>query len=90
MAAQERIAQNQGNVTGRDLGPSKGFATLAINGGFRLHPDAQLTAGIDNVFDRSYSEHLNLAGNADFGFPADPLRINEPGRMLWVRLGLTY
>ena len=51
---------------------------------------AQLTAGIDNVFDRSYSEHLNLSGNADFGFPADPQRINEPGRMLWVRLGLTY
>lgn len=90
VAAQDRIAQNQGNVTGRDLGPSKGFATLAINGGFRLHHNAQLTAGIDNVFDRSYSEHLNLAGNADFGFPADPLRINEPGRMLWVRLGLTY
>ena len=29
MAAQSRVSLNQGNVTGRDLGPSAGFATLA-------------------------------------------------------------
>ncbi|MFO7306266.1 MAG: hypothetical protein C0P74_012175 [Gammaproteobacteria bacterium] len=42
--------------------------------------------GIDNLLDRTYAEHLNLAGSADFGYPADPVRINEPGRTTWLKL----
>jgi iron complex outermembrane receptor protein len=79
---------NQGNVTGRDLGPSAGFATLALNAGYRLNARMQLTTGIDNLFNRTYSEHLNLAGSADFGYPALPVRIHEPGRNLWLKLNL--
>lgn len=59
---------------------------MAINTTHRLTDRMQLSAGIDNLFDRSYSEHLNLAGSADFGFPADPVRIKEPGRTWWLRL----
>ncbi|RFP60400.1 TonB-dependent copper receptor [Luteimonas weifangensis] len=90
VAAQERIVLDQGNVVGRDLGPSAGFATFAVNGGYRFGDRLQLTAGIDNLFDRGYSEHLNLAGNADFGYPADPVRIGEPGRTVWMKFNLTY
>lgn len=88
VAAQSRVSLNQGNVTGRDLGPSAGFATLALNAGYRLNARMQLTTGIDNLFNRTYSEHLNLAGSADFGYPALPVRINEPGRNLWLKLNL--
>ncbi len=88
VAAQRRVALDQGNVTGRDLGPSAGFVTLALNGGYRFSERLQLAAGVDNVFDRAYSEHLNLAGSADFGYPADPVRINEPGRNLWLKLSV--
>lgn len=90
VARQDRVAFDQGNVVGRDLGPSAGFATFALNGGYRLNDRVQLTAGIDNLFDRAYSEHLNLAGSADFGYPADPVRINEPGRSAWLKLNFTY
>jgi iron complex outermembrane receptor protein len=90
VARQSRVALNQGNVVGRDIGPSAGFATLALNGGYRINEQLQLTAGIDNLFDRAYSEHLNLAGNADFGYPAMPVRINEPGRTLWMKLNFAY
>lgn len=90
VAAQTRIAVDQGNVVGRDLGPSGGFATFALNGGYRINDRVQLTAGIDNLFDRAYSEHLNLAGSADFGYPADPARINEPGRSAWLKLNFNY
>jgi len=90
VAAQHRVADGQGNVAGRDLGPSAGFATLALNLGYRLDAHWQLSAGVDNVFDRAYSEHLNLAGSADFGWPADPVRINEPGRSGWIRIGRRY
>ncbi|TCZ82437.1 TonB-dependent copper receptor [Lysobacter sp. N42] len=90
VAGQDRVAPGQGNVVGRDLGPTGGFATLAVNGGYRVNDLVQLTAGIDNLFDRHYAEHLNLAGNADFGYPADPVRIAEPGRTAWVRIGVRY
>jgi iron complex outermembrane receptor protein len=90
VAAQTRIAVDQGNVVGRDLGQSGGFATFALNGGYRINDRVQLTAGIDNLFDRAYSEHLNLAGSADFGYPADPVRINEPGRSAWLKLNFNY
>lgn len=90
VAGQDRVAGNQGNVVGRDLGPSAGFATLAVNGGYRFGERLRLTAGVDNLFDRAYSEHLNLAGSADFGFPADPVRINEPGRTAWLKLDFEY
>jgi iron complex outermembrane receptor protein len=88
VAAQSRVSLNQGNVTGRDLSPSAGFATLALNAGYRINTRMQLTAGIDNLFNRTYSEHLNLAGSADFGYPALPVRIHEPGRNLWLKLNL--
>ncbi len=87
---QDRIAPGYGNVVGQDLDASPGFATLALNGGYRFNGKLQLTAGVDNVFDRTYSEHLNLAGNADFGYPADPVRINEPGRTAWVKLNYNW
>lgn len=87
---QDRIAPGYGNVVGQDLDASPGFATVALNGGYRFNDKLQLTAGVDNVFDRTYSEHLNLAGNADFGYPADPVRINEPGRTAWVKLNYNW
>ena len=90
VSSQDRIAPGYGNVVGQDFDASPGFATFALNGGYRFSEKVQLTAGIDNLFDRAYSEHLNLAGNADFGYPADPVRINEPGRTAWVKLNLVW
>ena len=87
---QDRVAEGHGNVVGQDIGPSAGFATLALNAGYRFASGVQLTAGVDNLFDRAYSEHLNLAGNADFGYPADAVRINEPGRTAWLRVGYSW
>lgn len=90
VGAQDRVSVDRGNVVGRDLGPSAGFATFALNAGYRFNGRLQLTAGIDNLFDRAYSEHLNLAGSADFGYPAMPERIHEPGRTAWLKLDVSY
>jgi len=86
VARQDRIAAGRGNIVGRDLDASSGFTTLALNAGYHISDALQLTAGIDNVFNHFYSEHLNLAGSADFGYPADPERIAEPGRNAWLKL----
>ena len=89
VAAQKRVAKDQGNVTSRDFGPSSGFGVLSINGSYRLSANARLAAGIDNLLDKTYAEHLNLAGNAGFGYAANT-RINEPGRQVWLKLNLVY
>lgn len=88
--AQDRVAVGQGNVVGQDLSESKGFGTLALNTSVRVGSNWRVSAGVDNVFDRAFSEHLNLAGSADFGYPADPVRILEPGRTAWLKLDFSY
>lgn len=90
VAAQERVSEGQGNVVGRDIGPSPGFAVFSLNSGYRFSDRLQVTAGIDNLFDRAYSEHLNLGGNSAFGYPSEPVRIGEPGRTAWLKVNFTY
>ena len=87
---QSRTSIGEGNVVGRDLGASAGFGVFSANAAYRIRPNVRLSAGIDNLFDRAYSEHLNLAGNSAFGYPADPVRIGEPGRTLWLKLNVDY
>ena len=82
--SQHRVAVGQGNVVGVDLGPNSAFNTLALNAAYRLHENFTVSAGVDNVLDKTYSEHLNKAGSAGFGYPADT-RINEPGRQFWLK-----
>ncbi len=89
VAAQKRYALNEGNVVGKDFGPSAGFGVLSINGGYAVNKQVQLSVGVDNLFDKTYSEHLNLAGNAGFGYAANTA-VNEPGRTFWARLSFKY
>lgn len=86
VARQDRVALGQGNVVGRDLGPTSGFSVFSMNAAYRVTNQVSIALGVDNLFDRTYAEHLNLAGSADFGYPADPVRINEPGRTAWLKL----
>jgi len=88
-AAQRRYALNQGNVVGRDLGPSAGFGVFSLHADYRVNQRLKLSLGIDNLFDKTYAEHLNLAGNAGFGYPGG-VRVNEPGRTLWLRADVTF
>ncbi|WP_441539363.1 TonB-dependent receptor domain-containing protein [Chromohalobacter japonicus] len=89
VAPQNRIALNKGNVVGQDLDESAGFGVFSLNGAYRFNPNFTLSSGIDNVFDNTYSEHLNLAGNAGFGYPGDT-RVNDPGRMVWAKLDFHF
>lgn len=89
VAAQNRIALNQGSVVGQDLGDAAGFGVLSVNAAYRFSQQVTLSAGLDNLTNKTYTEHLNLAGNAGFGFPANT-QINEPGRTLWTKLDLSF
>ncbi|SDB82972.1 TonB-dependent copper receptor [Paraburkholderia lycopersici] len=85
VAPQRRYALHEGNVVGQDFGPSAGFAVVSVHAQYDVDKHTQLSLGIDNLFDKAYSEHLNLAGNAGFGYPGGtPLM--EPGRTVWGRV----
>ncbi|MGE8046284.1 TonB-dependent copper receptor [Pseudomonas monteilii] len=91
VAPQRRLAEGQGNVVGKDYRDSAGFGVFSLNGAYRVSKQVKLSAGVDNLFDKAYAEHLNLAGNAGFGYPAsDPTPVNEPGRTLWTQVDLSF
>lgn len=87
--SQNRISQDQGNIVGYDLGESSGFGTLSLNGTYHVQDGIDLSVGIDNVLDKTYSEHLNKAGSAGFGFAADE-QFNNIGRNYWVRVSMKF
>lgn len=91
VARQGRVAEGQGNVVGYDFDESAGFAVFSLNGAYKLSKNFKVSAGVDNLFDKDYAEHLNLAGNAGFGYPADnPESIHEPGRTLWTKVDFSF
>jgi iron complex outermembrane receptor protein len=65
--------------------PTPGYALLGFRGGIH-HKRLNLTAGVDNVFDRFYYDHLS--------FQRDPfrtgVRIPEPGRSLYLNLSIAF
>lgn len=86
VAEQDRIHPGYGNIVGQDLTTATdGFATLALNAAFRPNKVLLLTAGIDNVFDRNYAEHISRSGAAVPGYE-QTARVNEPGRFFWLKL----
>ena len=89
VAAQNRVAEGKGNVTSKDFGESSGFGVFSLNGVYRVNQNFKLSTGIDNLFDKAYSEHLNQAGNPGIGLSADE-RINEPGRTWWARVDMSF
>ena len=87
---QDRIHVSYGNIVGQDLGATGGFATVALNGSYRLNKMALLSAGIDNLFDRTYAEHISRSGATVAGYSPATARVNEPGRFFWVKASLSF
>ncbi len=88
-SGQNRFAVNQGNIVGQDIGRTGGFGVFSVNGAYRFSKDAQITAGVDNLFDKTYAEHISRRGSAVTGFPTTT-RINETGRNLWVKANVKF
>jgi iron complex outermembrane receptor protein len=86
-ASQQRFALNEGNVVGKDFGPGAGFGVVSLHASYAFNKQTKLVLGVDNLFNKTYSEHLNMAGNAGLGF-SGTAPVNEPGRTLWARLNV--
>lgn len=85
VARQDRVQVGYGNIVGQDTGPSAGFATLALNAAYAPNKKALVSVGIDNVFDKTYAEHISRSGAAVVGY-STPTQVNEPGRFVWAKV----
>ncbi len=83
---QDRVDIGSGNIVsnGMDIGPTAGSAVFSVNGGYRLKKSLLISAGVDNLLDRAYAEHLSKSGAMVPGF-VQTTRINEPGRSFWLK-----
>lgn len=79
-AKQNRIDDDPTVGSGRDFGETDGYVTVDLFGAYNITENFQLTAGVTNLFDKTYANHLNKKD----GFNNE-VRVNEPGRSFYVR-----
>jgi iron complex outermembrane receptor protein len=89
VAKQDRINLNKGNIVGYDIGESKGFSTLALNATYKVMNDVDLAVGIDNVLNKTYTEHLNKLGVGVDG-QVGTEQFNNTGRNYWARISMKF
>jgi iron complex outermembrane receptor protein len=49
-----------------------------------------ITGGVDNLFNRAYAEHISRSTSAIPGYAVQSVRVNEPGRILWLKASFTF
>ncbi len=87
---QDRYALNQGNIVGQDLGVTPGFAVVSLNAGWKPAKGWLVTGGVDNLFNRAYAEHISKSTSLVPGYVVQSIRVNEPGRTLWLKASFTF
>jgi iron complex outermembrane receptor protein len=87
---QNRFAVNQGNIVGQDIGATAGFAIVSLNAGWKPATGWLLTGGVDNLFNRAYAEHISRGTSMIPGYLVQSVRVNEPGRTLWLKASFTF
>lgn len=85
----EERCDGYGNVLALDSTPTAGFVTASLQLGYTPHPLVKFQFGIDNLFDKTYNEHLNRSASASVGGPSIA-KINEPGRTYWGRITIDF
>jgi iron complex outermembrane receptor protein len=70
----------------RDPGTTPGYATLDLFGSYDLSENATIRAGVDNITDETYANHLSRANI----FDPTVTQVNEPGRTFYVTLDTQF
>lgn len=78
VAEQDRVAKTRGET------PTDGYVTADLIGGVQLWQGVELRAGVMNVTDKSYINHLNAKN------PFTGEQIPEPGRVLFTNLSYAF
>ncbi|QQZ28591.1 TonB-dependent copper receptor [Thiothrix subterranea] len=80
-AGQDRI--DTAMIGATEVGESAGYTTLDTYGRYNLNKSTKVRFGVDNVLDKTYSEHVSRR-NLDLGGTVE--RVNEAGRSAWLKL----
>jgi iron complex outermembrane receptor protein len=88
-AAQTRVAPGKGSIAGLDSSATAGFGVLSVHGSYAITPQWRLDAGIDNLLNKAYAEHLSKAATPLPGYAASG-KIPEPGRTLWLKTAYRF
>nr|WP_243750537.1 TonB-dependent receptor [Thiomicrorhabdus marina] len=63
-----------------------GWGTLDVYANVKLHKNASMMLGIDNVFDKAYQNALNRIDPTT----GKVYNLNEPGRIAWAKVKVTF
>jgi len=70
----------------RDAGATPGYATLDVFARYALSDNAVLHAGITNLTDQTYANHLNRSNV----FDPTMVQVNEPGRSIYLSVSAEF
>lgn len=65
----------------QEIGESAGYGVVDIYGHYEVNDDFTLRAGVDNLFDKTYAQHINRSNIMD----NNAIRVNEPGQTAWLK-----
>ena len=73
-----------------DKGETPGAAVFSVNGAYKYNKNITFSTGVDNIFNKVYTEHLNRTdASSSLAFLTQE-KINEPGRNIWFELKTTF
>jgi iron complex outermembrane receptor protein len=64
------------------IGETAGWAVFDLYGSYAINETFSMRWGIDNLFDKTYAEHASRSNLLDL----EAIRVNEPGRVAWLKL----
>jgi iron complex outermembrane receptor protein len=87
--ARVRFADSQDRVDPESplyVGETAGWGVFDYYGSYAMNETFSLRWGIDNLFDKTYAEHASRSNLMDL----DAIRVNEPGRVAWLKLTAAF
>lgn len=85
LGARVRFADRQDRIDAlskQEVGETPGWGVVDVFGSRRISDALNLRFGVDNLFDKTYAQHASRANL----FETDVVKVNEPGRTLWLRI----
>lgn len=76
------------SASGLDAGESNGYAAFHLYGWYQLTRSLKLRGGIENLLDKNYALYVNHASRDPFN--PEALRVNEPGRQMWMGVEMVF
>ena len=80
-----RFASHQGRIdtlSKQEVGETAGYGVLDLYGNTKINKSLSLRYGIDNLFDKNYTEHSSRSNLLD----NNAIKVNESGRTAWLKL----